>query len=215
MIIKPKTLPIPILEFLAAIFKWFMKRRFNKLVISSIPVKENHSYLLLLNHFSFWDGFLAIYLSIMLKRKEHNLTGIHFMSLKKQMEKNPWLKYIGCFSVDPGKSSVKETLDFAAEILNKPGNLLVLYPQGNLESIHVRDIILQDGINQIVPKIKGNCQIAWSSNLIEYFESLKPSVYFHMVDLGTNKEYDFEALSTKINQHHKLAIKKQFRFTDD
>ncbi|MFC5283172.1 1-acyl-sn-glycerol-3-phosphate acyltransferase [Pedobacter alpinus] len=192
-----------------------MKRRFNKLVINSVPKKENHSYLLMFNHFSFWDGLLAIYLCLSLKEKDDDLRSIHFMSLKKQMEKKPWLRYIGSFSVDPRKKSIKESLDFAAEILSKPGNVLVLYPQGNLESNHVRDIILQDGINQIVPKIAGNCQLVWSSNLVEYFESLKPTVYFHMMDAGTNHDYDFETLSAKINVHHKEAIKKQFRFTDN
>ncbi len=128
---------------------------------------------------------------------------------------NPWLKYFGCFSIAPGTATVNESLAYAAELLSKPGHLLLMYPQGNLESLHVRDIVMKDGINHIVPQIKGDCQLLWSSNMVEYFESLKPSVYFHMLDCGTNKDFNFEELGQKINTHHKASIKKQFRFTDD
>lgn len=74
---------------------------------------------------------------------------------------------------------------------------------------------MKRGITEIIPKIKGNCQLLWSSNLIEYFESLKPSVYFHMLDCGTNNEFDFDRLNEKINHHHKTALQKQLRFTKE
>ena len=126
---------------------------------------------------------------------------------------NPWLKYFGCFSVAPGTPSVNESLSHAAELLSTPGNVVLMYPQGNLESNHVRDIVMKEGINDIVQQVKGDCQLLWSSNLIEYFESLKPSVYFHMLDCGTNHKFDFAKLVTQINAHHKEAVQKQFRFT--
>ena len=215
MIIKAKQLPIPILKVFGYILSFIIKRRFNKLVINDIAIKENHSYLIMSNHFSFWDGFLAAYLCLKCKRKDQQVTVFYIMVLKKQMEKNPWLKYFGCFSIDPRKTTVAESLNYAAELLSKPGNVLILYPQGNLESNHVRDIILQDGINHIIPKITGSCQLIWSSNFIEFFESLKPSVFFHMMDAGTNHNYDFDKLTIEINQHHKKSMKKQFRFTED
>lgn len=128
---------------------------------------------------------------------------------------NPWLKYFGCFSIAPGTTTVNESLAYAAELLNKPGNLLLMYPQGNLESNHVRKIVMKDGIDQIVTQIKGDCQLLWSSNLIEYFESLKASVYFYMLDCGTNHNFDFDSLGQEINDHHKASIEKQFRFTEE
>ena len=128
---------------------------------------------------------------------------------------NPWLKYFGCFSVAPSTTTVNESLAYASELLNKPGNLVLMYPQGNLESHYVRDIVMKEGINDIVQKIQGDCQLIWSSNLIEYFESLKPSIYFHMLDCGTNRDFDFKRLGKQINDHHKAAVQKQFRFTDE
>jgi hypothetical protein len=55
------------------------------------------------------------------------------------MEKKWWLRHLGSFSVDPGKLSVNESLAYAAEILNEPGNLLLFFPQGNLESCSYQD----------------------------------------------------------------------------
>lgn len=215
MIIKAKTFPIPLFKIGLYFVSWLVSKRFHKLTINKVNFKPDTSYLLLCNHFSFWDGFLAAYLVRNTIHKAHGIKGLYFMSLKKQMQMNPWLKYVGSFSVSPGKISVGESVAYAAEKLSTPGNVLVLYPQGNLESSHVRKIEMQDGINAIIPQIKGNCQIIWSSNLTEYFESLKPSVYFHMMDCGTNQDFHFESLQKKINTFHKEAIQKQIRFTNE
>ena len=120
------------------------------------------------------------------------------------MELNWWLNYMGSFSIEPGKYSVKESLEYAAEILNEPGNLLLFFPQGNLESVHIRTIEFQDGISEIAHRVKGNCQLLWSSNIGEYFESIRPSVYFN-----------FDQFKQEINRHHKESIKQNIRFTKE
>lgn len=215
MIIKPKLLPKPIYLGGAKFLNWFLKRRFNKLVIDDVPLKSDCSYLLMCNHLGFWDGFWALFLVYNAFYKKQNLNGFNIMILKKQLQKNPWLRYFGCFSIVPNSKSSAESLAFAAEILNKPGNILIMFPQGNLESIYVREIVVKDGINEILKRVKGKCQLIWSSNLIEYFESLKPSVYFKMLDCGTNTDFNFENLKADINTHHQQAIQKQFRFTEE
>jgi len=214
MIIKAKQLPINILEKAANFVSWVVKRRFNKMIINEANIKPNHSYLLMCNHFSFWDGFWAIYVSLKGIHKHQPVKGFYIMSLKKQMEKHWWLKYIGAFSISPGLRSVEESLTFAAEILSTPGNLLLFYPQGNLESSHVRNIKFKEGVATIVQKINGDCQLIWCSVLTEYFESLKPSVYFNLLNCGTNHEFDFETLKQKVNEFHIQAMKKNFRFTE-
>lgn len=185
------------------------------IIVNDIEIKRGHSYILMCNHFAFLDGFFAIYLYFKFINKKQKLKGLYTMSVKKQMEKKPWLKYTGSFSVEPGTRSVDETLNYAAELLNQPGNILLYFPQGNLESINIRHIEFKDGIYEIVYRIKGNCQLIWSSNLIEYFESTKPSTYFNLLDCGTNHDFDFEALKKKVNEHHLQAMKKNVRFTEE
>ena len=215
MIIKAKPLPSTILEWAAIIATRLFRGRFNKMIIKEAEIKPGHSYLLMCNHFSFLDGFLAIYLCLHGIHKRQPLKGFYIMSLKKQMEKNWWLKHIGAFSIVPGSKSMEESLSYAAEILSTPGNLLLYYPQGNLESAHVRYIEFKSGLSTIIPKIKGDCQLIWCSILTEYFESIKPSVYFNMLDCGTNQEFNFESLKEKVNKHHLQAIKNNIRFTEE
>jgi len=190
-----------------------LKRRFNKLIINPIQLKPDHSYILMCNHFSFLDGFLAFYLCGQVLWKPGFMRRLYIMSVKKQMEKNPWLRYCGSFSVEPGKLSLIESFDYIGEKLSNPGNLFLYFPQGNLESMHIQDIEFQDGINEVVNRVKGNCQLIWCSNIIEYFESGKPSVYFNMLDCGITAQYNFDELVQKVNVHHKKSLQKQVRFT--
>lgn len=216
MIIKSKPLPLFWLKAGGYLLtKFFRIFHFNKLIIRPVEIKSNHSYILSCNHFSFGDGFLGFYLAYQVLIKQGKMKKLYIMSLKKQMEMNWWLRYLGSFSVEPGKLSVKESLAYAAEILSEPGNLLLFYPQGNLESCHIRTIQFQDGIAEIVPQIKGKCQLLWSSNIGEYFESLRPSVYFNMLDCGTSEDFDFERLQQQVNRHHKESLKQNIRFTKE
>jgi hypothetical protein len=215
MMIKAKPLPLTLIKWGSSVLMWFFRKRFNKMVINPIEIKPNHSYILMCNHFGFADGFFSYYIAFKMINRQHKLKGLYTMSVKKQMEKNWWLKYCGSFSVEPGKRSVNESLDYAAEILNTPGNILLFFPQGNLESQHIRSIEFKDGIYEIVNRIKGTCQLIWSSNILEYFESTKPSAYCSLLDCGTNHEFDFERLKQTVNDHHLRAMRKMVRFTDE
>lgn len=215
MILKPKKILYLGWNPVASILIWILNWKFKKLVIHGIDIKPNCSYLFLSNHIGFWDGFWGAYLAYTLINKKVPMRSFFAMSVKKQLVKNQWLRYFGCFSVAPFGKSKEESIDFAAKILNKPGNILMFYPQGNLESNYIRQIDFKEGIVDILAKTDPNCQIIWTTNLIEYFESLKPSVYFHLLDCGTNENFDMQTLSVKINEHHRESIRKQFRFTSE
>ena len=213
MIIRAKPLPLIFIKWGSSLLVWFFRRRFNKMVMNDVGINPGHSYLLMCNHFGFLDAFFAYYIYLNLVDKKQEVKGIYAMSLKKQMEKKPWLKYTGSFSVEPGSRSVRDSLAYAAEILNEPGNILIYYPQGNLESSHIRYIEFKDGIYEIVQKVKGDCQLIWNSNVIEYFESIKPSAYINLLDCGTNHDFDFEALKQNVNAFHLASMLKNVRFT--
>ena len=163
------------------------------------------------NHFGFIDGFFAYYLCFKWLNKKQKIKGLYTMSVKKQMEKNWWLKYAGSFSIDPGKRSIDESLTYAAELLKESGNVLIYFPQGNLESCHVRNIHFMDGLYEITTRTNGNCQLIWCSNILEYFENNKPSIYFNFLDCGTNHQFDFESLKQKVNKHHAASLDKTLR----
>jgi len=213
MIIKSKPLSPFLFRVAVLLITFVFKRKCKRLVIEPCDIKPEHSYILMCNHFSFWDGFFAYYMIHKVLFKTGHMKNLYVMSLKKQMEKNPWMRYTGSFSVDPGRRSINESFDYAAEILAEPGNVLLFYPQGKLESNHIRYIKFDEGIYEIVQRVKSNCQLLWSSNIIEFFESLKPTVYGYMLDCGTNKDFNFEGLKDKVNQHHKASIMRNVRYT--
>lgn len=215
MIIKSKPLKPFFFKSGAWLFSRLFKRRFNKMLIheEGIVIKPGYSYILMCNHFSFWDGFWAFYLARKIFWGKGRMQRMYIMSLKKQMEKNRWLRYCGSFSVDPGKRSITESFDYAAEVLSQPGNLLMFFPQGKLESCHVRNIQFEAGLFEIMSRVKGNCQLIWSSNIIEYFESVKPTVHFNLLDCGTNDDFNFDTVKQQINKHHLTSLQRTVRYT--
>ncbi len=215
MIIKAKPLS-PFFFKLANLIIWLiLRRRFNKVAINEAFVKPGHSYILMCNHFSFLDGFFMGYLCRKVLWKEGGMKRLYIMSLKKQMQKNKWLQYMGSFSVEPGRRSITESFDYAAEVLDQPGNLLLFFPQGKLESSHVRYIQMEHGLKEIAHKIKGDCQLIWCSTTLEYFESTKPTVYFDMLDCGTAADFDMDEFQKKVNDFHQASISKHIRYTDE
>jgi len=213
MIIKSKPLPVYLLKLSAFITGLVLSRRLKKIHIDPALIKPGHSYILMCNHFSFADGFWAFYLAYHTIWKNQPIRQLHIMSVKKQMQKNWWLQYFGSFSVDPGRLSIRETFDYAAEVLEQPGNILLFFPQARLETCHINHIHFEPGIAEIASRIKGNCQLLWSSNIVDFFESTKPSMYFNMLDCGTNHDFDFEKLQAKVNDHHKKSLQRNIRYT--
>jgi len=180
------------------------RKTFNVMRYNEINLKPGHSVLLLCNHFSWWDGFWAGWLTwFFFKRK------FYIMMQEDHLKQRMWLNLMGGFSINRQSKEVVRSLNYAADLLNNPENLVTVFPQGELVSNHTEDINIERGIAHIVKKVKGNCQIVYYSAFIEYFESLKPSVYFHLLDCGTNHDFDYEELKTKINNHHKRALKEQ------
>jgi len=215
MIIKARPMSPFWFKLSAFIIGVVMKSKCKKLVINPVELKPDHSYILMCNHYSFWDGFFAVYMCRKAFFKKGGMQKLYIMSVKKQMEKNKFLQYIGSFSIDPGKRSITESFDYAAEILAEPGNLLLFFPQGNLESAFIRYIKFSEGLYEIVTRIKGNCQLIWSSNLFEFYESFKPTISAHMMDCGTNHDFDFDALKQKVNEFHLDSIRKNVRYTEE
>jgi len=214
MIIKSKPLSPFLFRFLGAVNTFGMKRFVRKTEIKPVEIKPGHSYILMCNHFSFSDGFYAFFLCNKVLWGKDKMRRMYIMSLKKQMEKVWWLRYVGSFSIEPRKRSMKESFEYAAEVLSEPGNLLLYYPQGNLESNHISHIHFEHGLSQIVPMIKGKCQLIWCSNIIEFFEGIKPVVQFNMLDCGTNDDFDLDAVQKKVNEHHLACLNQNVRFTN-
>jgi 1-acyl-sn-glycerol-3-phosphate acyltransferase len=191
-------------NWFAMYMRYRMRRAFNKLVVMPFTPKPGHSILLLCNHFSWWDGLWGNYLAYWhLDRK------LYIMMQEDHLKKRMLLNLFGGFSINRSSREMIKSLQYAAGLLNDPENLVVVFPQGELISNHTTEIKVEKGIERLIKNIKGPCQIVYNCALIDYFESLKPSVYFHLFDCGLAGEVSFEELIVRVNTFHQQALQAQ------
>jgi len=191
-------------NWFAIYMRYRMRKAFKQVVVMPFTPKPGHSILLLCNHFSWWDGFFGNYLAYWhLKRK------LYIMMQQDHLEKRMLFNLFGGFSIEKGSRETIKSLWYAADLLNDPENLVVVFPQGELMSNHATEVIIERGIERLIKHIKGPCQIVYSCVLIDYFESLKPSAYIHLFDCGIANEVQFDDLVKNINLYHQQALKTQ------
>jgi len=191
-------------NWFAIYMRYRMRRAFNRLVVTPFTPKPGHSVLLLCNHFSWWDGLWGNYLAYW-----HLDRHLYIMMQEDHLQKRMLLNLFGGFSINRSSREMVKSLQYAAGLLNDPENLVVVFPQGELISNHTTEIKVEKGIERLIKNIKGPCQIVYNCALIDYFESLKPSVFFHLYDCGVAGEVTFDELITKINTFHRHALKAQ------
>lgn len=191
-------------NWFAIYMRYRMRRAFNRLVVTPFTPKPGHSVLLLCNHFSWWDGLWGNYLAYW-----HLDRHLYIMMQEDHLQKRMLLNLFGGFSINRSSREMIKSLQYAAGLLNDPENLVVVFPQGELISNHTTEIKVEKGIERLIKNIKGPCQIVYNCALIDYFESLKPSVFFHLYDCGIAGEVPFDELITRINTFHQHALKAQ------
>jgi len=153
-----------------------IKRNFHGVRIRGEFTERGLPVLLISNHFSWWDGFWAEYLNLkVFKRK------FYFMMLEEQLKKNMFFNKTGGYSVKKGSASVIESLDYTAELLSDPGNLVLMFPQGKFDSMHNHSLRFEKGVGYVLSKMKQKIQIIFVANFIEYFSEEKPGliIYFN------------------------------------
>jgi hypothetical protein len=131
------------------------------------------------------------------------------MMQEDHLQARMWAHHCGAFSINRNSREMIRSLQYAADILKDPENLVVVFPQGELISNHTTEIKVEKGIERLIKNIKGPCQVVYSSAFVEYFESLKPSLYIHLLDCGVAGEVPFDQLAENINTFHRQALAGQ------
>ena len=191
------------------IFKQFSRVMINRHfasveVIGDIETSSDRSVLLLSNHTAWWDGFWHLYLNMKIFKKK-----FHFMMLEEQLRKHWYFNYTGGFSVNKSAKSVIETIQYSAELLSHPENLVLIFPQGKIESIHKQSIDFEKGVQKIIERTdRSNLQIIYLVNSIDYFINKKPVLY-HYIKEYTESNTDYLSLERSYNAFLNESIKHQ------
>jgi 1-acyl-sn-glycerol-3-phosphate acyltransferase len=180
---------------------YILNADFREIRITGDFKPDERPILLIPNHFSWWDGFFAWYLNQKLLKKRY-----HVMMLEHELSKRMFFARVGAFSINLNSRSIFESLDYCIEILNNPKNMLLMFPQGKLESQHKHDIIFRKGVEWIIQK-STQARIVLSACLVDYHSHCKPSLTIAL------KEYDGHAtlddLQSAFNEHLHESIVNQ------
>jgi len=160
------------------------------------------------NHFSFWDGFIQVVLLEKLINRKY-----HFMMLESELRKNMILRTIGAFSINKNNRDSIESLNFCAEVLKDKNNLLLIFPQGVIESIYKEDFEFESGLGYILKKVKNDIQFIFNVNLLHYGSNKKPEidVYFENYEMKTK---NVEEIQDAFNKYYKKCLNKQRQRND-
>ncbi len=185
--------------------RWMIRHHFSQVTIKGEWVDRDLPVILIGNHFSWWDGFIANYLNNKLFKKV-----FHVMMLDEELKKRRFLSRAGAFSIDRGKRSVVDSLTYAAEILQNKQNLLTLYPQGKFQSVHTRPIVFEKGYFTILKKARETgFQLVFYLALTDYFELSRPKLMIYLKEQPFTPEMTAGELEMLYNAFYLDAARQQ------
>jgi len=114
-------------------------------VEQSVQASPDRPLLILANHFSWWDGFTHYYLNQHWLGKRFDV-----MMLEEELAKRPFFRNAGAFSVNHGKRTVIDTLQYSAQLLQQPENLVLIFPRGRIQSLYDRHFPVEKGVLKVI-----------------------------------------------------------------
>lgn len=179
--------------------QWLVKKNFHELTINNVDIDPAKSILLIANHFSFWDSLILYKVNRMLLKKK-----FHVMAGEDTTPHLHSLKYGGAFSINKQSRDMLQSLDYAAELLNDPQNLVLIFPQGKLYSNFVNTIQFEKGIMRVMEKANEKFQLLFAATFVQYLKHKKPTATIYLkIEPSENKS--FEDLKNAYQIHYDNA----------
>ena len=157
---------------------WKIRLNFQDISIKGEFRDRGLPILLISNHISWWDGFWAEYLNLKIFKRDF----FYFMMLEEQLEKNRFLRYTGGFSIKKRSKSIVDSLSYTAELLEDRRNIVIIFPQGEIQSLYNTSINFDKGLEFILKKLKSKVQIIFLASLVDYFSGQKPGLYTYYTE---------------------------------
>lgn len=207
MIIKAQHHPI-VYPFFKFYTKWKISRNFKSVHLSGDYYEKELPLLFIANHVSWWDGFWVHYLNLKLFKRK-----FHFMMLEEQLKKYSFFIKSGGYSVKKGNRSILESIRYTAEILQGPGNAVLLFPQGKIQSVYESSFIFEKGIEKVLEAVDNPIQIILIVNLTDYFSDPKPDLYIYFREYSGNNLVA-ASLQKEYNSFYQSCISVQQKMND-
>lgn len=178
-----------------------LKLNFSRIIIEGDVADENKPVLVISNHSGWWDGFWIMHMnSLLFKRK------FHFMMQEEQLRKNWFFMKTGGYPVKKGSRSILESLAHTIKLLGDKNNMVLMFPQGRIESGHKTDIRFEKGIGRILPAINSPVQVLFVANFIDYWSLKKPSLFMYIGNY--NGDGSFPGIESEYNLFYRESLNK-------
>jgi 1-acyl-sn-glycerol-3-phosphate acyltransferase len=125
------------------------------------------------------------------------------------MQKVKFFKYLGAFSVNKNSRTVMQTLTYAAQLLNDPQNLVVIFPQGKLHSNFIEKVNFEKGIIKVIKQADDNFQLVTAVTFVEHLRHKKPSANVYLQTIPPTKFDNITELNDIYQQHYNAARQQQ------
>jgi 1-acyl-sn-glycerol-3-phosphate acyltransferase len=162
-------------------------------------VDDGHGLIVTPNHFSWWDGFFIDYVL-----RRYSARRLHIMMLENQLRRYRFFRKLGAYSVDPkDRESITESLRFTAQILNNPGNLVVYYPQGEIQPYDKRPLQVKTGLRRVLQLTTIPVAVVPTAFKIQYAHERRPCIIAHFADplRGETIAEDFSGFDTEFRKN--------------
>lgn len=191
------------LWFYSSYFRVLQKIHFRKIsVISRAVFPEGQSVLLLQNHFSYYDGYWSMYLCHKYFKRR-----FHVMMLEEELAKRMFLTRCGVFSVRKNSRDLIESINYAVELLQNPGNVVTIYPSGKIISHHVQNFRFQQGFSRLTSNKKNHTAIAFAVVLVDHFSLARPEIRIYIENYSG--ERTAEAIEKAYHSFYQTCVTKQ------
>ena len=184
--------------------RWMMHAHFSKIrCIGSVKL-NNLPVMMIGNHFSWWDGFIAGYINMKVLKKK-----LHIMMLEEELRPRMFLNRTGAYSIRKGSRDMLATIDYTAELLNDSNNLVVMFPQGEFQSIYQHPVTFGRGVQLISSRAGHEFQLLFYAALIDYFSSRKPSLNIYLQEFPAILSQSGASLESAYNEFLSACYKQQ------
>lgn len=153
--------------------QWSIRRHFKNVIVNGSYIERHLPLLIISNHVSWWDGFWVVNLNRKLFKRRFN-----FMMLEEQLRKHWYFNFAGGYSVRKHSRSALESINYTTELLTDPDNLVLLFPQGKINSVYNDTFVFEKGIERILKKVnRDQLEIVFLANMVDYLSDPIPSLY--------------------------------------
>lgn len=186
-----------------------IKRNFHEIIINTNVDDKGLPVLAISNHVSWWDGFWIELVNLKLFKRD-----FFFMMLEEQLRKYWFFNHVGGYSVTKKSKSIVETIKYSRELLSDKKNLVLIFPQGKIQSLYNQSIKFEKGIERIVEGMENKIQIVFIANMVDYFSKLKPSLFIYMDEFQT-ESFSFDEIQNGYSHFFSKCIDNQKQITTE